>query len=54
MITVRIRRMLRELQCDPMTLWFCQLLRMLEPRQVPGANDAQDPRDLPTRFLNAA
>lgn len=54
MITVRTRRMLRELQCDPMTLWFCELFRVLEPREVPGANDAQDRQDLPTRFLNAA
>ena len=40
MVTARIRRMLSELQCEPLTRWLCELLAIPEPDQLgdaPGA-----------------
>lgn len=41
MITARISRMLRELQSEPITLWFCEIFAVLEPRQVLVERDLQ-------------
>lgn len=47
MITARISRMLRELQSDPITLWFCEIFAVLEPRKLSAETDTQfDSEDL--------
>ena len=45
MITARISRMLRELQSDPITLWFCEIFAVLEPRKLPAKTDMQLERE---------